>query len=184
VDVIVETSPCLRNALMLELKGPMVVHELTSAECREVLRLTGVARLACARGEQPYIVPVFVYYDEREHCLYGFSALGQKIDWMRANPKVRVEIERIVDRFHWATLLVFGRYEEVGDSAKDGESRRRASELFEQRPQWWLPAAGKLPSGTEHHAAVVYRIRIDRMSGRRADRPVNEVPAQTDTPGP
>ena len=90
---------------------------------------------------------------------------------MRANPKVCVEIERIVDKFHWSTVLVFGRFEEIGDSSSDRASRRRANALFEQRPQWWLPAAGKLAAGDEHPTPVVYRIRIDRMSGRQAARP-------------
>jgi uncharacterized protein len=89
---------------------------------------------------------------------------------MRSNPKVCVEVERIVDKFHWSTVIVFGRYEEVGESRRG--LRHRANELFDQRPQWWLPATGKVTDTPEHHAPVVYRIRIDRMSGRRAARPV------------
>jgi uncharacterized protein len=157
----------------------MVIHELTEAECLEVLRRSNLARLACARAGQPYIVPVFVYFDDREACLYSFSTVGQKIDWMRENPKVCVEIERVVDKFHWSTVLVFGQYEEIGDSAHEREARRRASDLFDQRPQWWLPATGKVPTAAEHHAPVVYRIRIDRMSGRRAARSLGETASET-----
>jgi nitroimidazol reductase NimA-like FMN-containing flavoprotein (pyridoxamine 5'-phosphate oxidase superfamily) len=149
----------------------MVIHDLTPAQCREVLRLANLGRLACARDGQPYIVPVFFYFDEQGDCLYSFSTLGQKIDWMRANPKVCVEVDRVADKFNWSTVLVFGRYEEIGDSPRESALRRRAIELFEQRPQWWLPAAGKLASGEEHHAPVVYRILMDRVSGRRAVRP-------------
>jgi uncharacterized protein len=149
----------------------MVIHELTHAECREVLRLASLGRLACARDGQPYIVPVFLYFDSQDDCIYGFSTAGQKIDWMRANPKVCIEVERIIDKLHWSTVLIFGRYEEIGDSTQESVLRRRASELFEQRPGWWLPATGKVASAEEHHAPVVYRIRIERMSGRRAARP-------------
>jgi hypothetical protein len=42
----------------------------------------------------------------------------------------------------------------------------------EAQPEWWLPGAGKLAGGQEHHVPVMYRIRIDRVSGRRAARPV------------
>jgi hypothetical protein len=31
-----------------------------------------------------------------------------------------------------------------------------------------LPAAGQLASGQEHSAPVVYRIRVERATGRRA----------------
>jgi uncharacterized protein len=149
----------------------MVIHELTASECREVLVRVSVGRLACCRGEQPYVVPVFLYFDAEGDCLYGFAAVGQKIDWMRSNPRVCVEIDDVVDQTHWTTILVFGHYEEVGDSASDDVARRRALHLFQQRPNWWLPGVAKRESGSEHHTAVIYRVRIDRLSGRRATRP-------------
>jgi len=149
----------------------MTIHELTPAECREVLGLATVVRLACARDGQPYIVPVFLYFDAEDDCLYGFSTIGQKIDWMRANPRVCVEVERIVDKYHWSSVVVLGRYEEIGDTPNDSSARRRAKALFDLRPQWWLPATGKVPAGDEHVTPIVYRIRIEKLSGRRAARP-------------
>jgi uncharacterized protein len=148
----------------------MVIHELTAEDCRELLSRVHLGRLACARADQPYIVPILFNFDQEANCLFSFSTVGQKIDWMRDNPKVCVEIEEISDRFHWATVLIFGRYEEIRDSAQEAEARRRAHQLFQQRSEWWLPGAGKLTSGEEHYAPVVYRIRIDRMTGRQADR--------------
>jgi nitroimidazol reductase NimA-like FMN-containing flavoprotein (pyridoxamine 5'-phosphate oxidase superfamily) len=147
----------------------MLIHELSESECEQVLRHTTVGRLACARDDQPYIVPVFLYYDAVMNCLYGFSMVGQKIDWMRANPKVCVEVDEISDQFRWTTVLVFGRYEEIGGSVDEGDSRR-AYDVFRQRDQWWLPGAAKLSEGIEHVTPVAYRIRIDRLSGRRAAR--------------
>lgn len=148
----------------------MLIHELSTAECRDVLTGTNVGRLACARGDQPYIVPVFFYFDAPGVSLYSFSTIGQKIDWMRSNPKVCVEVEAIQDKDHWTTVLVFGRYEEVRDAPGDTEARLRALELFGRQPQWWFPGAGKLMSA-EQRPPIVYRIKIDRMTGRRAARP-------------
>ena len=47
------------------------------------------------------------------NCLYAFSTIGQKIEWMRENPKVCLEVEEIDDQSHWTTVLVIGRYEEI-----------------------------------------------------------------------
>src|SRR4029453_1096848 len=149
----------------------MVIHELTAPECREVLGRVSLGRLACCRGEQPYLVPVFLYFDAVGDCLYGFAAVGQKIDWMRSHPKGCVEIDDVADQAHWTSVLVFGRYDEVGDSAGDDIARRRALHLFQQRPNWWLPGAARRESGSEHHSAVIFRISIERVSGRRAARP-------------
>jgi uncharacterized protein len=149
----------------------MVIHELTPSECREVLGRVSLGRLACCRGDQPYIVPVFLYFDGERQCLYSFSTVGKKIDWMRSNPTVCVEIDDVADQGQWTTVLVFGRYEEVKESAEDDIARRRALHLFNQRPQWWLPGIAKREGSSEHHTPVIYRIVIDRISGRRAVRP-------------
>ena len=147
----------------------MIIHELTAAQCADLLERTTIGRLGCARDNQPSIVPISFYFDRQEHCLYSFATVGQKIEWMRENPKVCVEVDDITDKDHWTTVLVFGRYEELTESSEDKAARRRAQQLFESRPEWWFPAAGKT-SSREPHAFVIYRIRIERISGRRASR--------------
>lgn len=147
----------------------MRIYELNAAECEEILARSDVARLACSRHDQPYIVPIHFSFDTARKCLYAFSTVGQKIDWMRQNPKVCVEIEDIADKNHWTTVLAFGRYEELSDSAADRAARNAAEQLFSKRPEWWLPAAAKV-GPHEHHAMVIYRIQVDRMTGRRASR--------------
>lgn len=147
----------------------MRIHELTAAECHGVLERSDLGRLACAHQGQPYIVPIHFSFDASRNCLYAFSTIGQKIEWMRENPKVCVEVEEIADKDHWTTVLVFGVYREMNESPDDKAATQKAQELFEQRPEWWLPAAGKVGS-REHHAVLIYRVQIDRMSGRRASR--------------
>ena len=148
----------------------MVIHELTPTECLQVVARAPHGRLGCARADQPYIVPFFYYLDAPGYCLYSFSTLGLKIEWMRSNPKVCIEVDEIVDKFNWTTVLIFGRYEEIGDARQDAEARRRAHELFRQRAEWWLPGLAKSTAGDEHHIPIVYRIQIDKMTGRRAAR--------------
>src|SRR5262249_29611054 len=136
----------------------MVIHDLTSGQCLELLARTHLGRLACAKADQPYITPIFFHYDQTEHALYGFSTLGQKIEWMRGNPKVCVEVEEVVSQFNWTTVLVFGRFEEIKDA---GAARDRVKILVELHPTWWLPGTAKLAGGAEHHVPVVYCIRVD-----------------------
>lgn len=148
----------------------MVIHELTADDCREVLGRTSLGRLACCRGGQPYVVPVFLYFDGDSQCFYGFATLGQKIDWMRSSPRVCVEMDDVADQTNWTTVLAFGRYEEVKHSAGDDIARQRAMHLFMRRPDWWLPGAATREGVSEHCSPVIYRIIIDRLSGRRAAR--------------
>jgi nitroimidazol reductase NimA-like FMN-containing flavoprotein (pyridoxamine 5'-phosphate oxidase superfamily) len=147
----------------------MLVHQLTSEQCRDVLSRARLARLACARGDQPYVVPISFTYDPASNCLFSFSVVGKKVQWMRENPKVCLEIEDIDDQFHWSTVVVFGRYDEIDDSPAQSDVRRRAHELLQQRAEWWLPGGANV-TDREHHAVVVYRIHIDSVTGRRAAR--------------
>ncbi len=142
----------------------MIVHEMTEQECREMLASANVARLACARNNQPYIVPIHVDLD-REF-LYSFATQGLKIDWMRQNPLVCLEIDELSPQTHWASVVVFGRYEELPPMPEYGDLRRVAERLFQRHPMWWQPASVPL-AGHEQRTPIVFRIRIDRMTGRR-----------------
>ena len=147
----------------------MLIHELTTTQCADVLERTNVGRLGCSKQGQPYIVPILFSFDRDRGCVYGFSTVGQKVTWMRENPLVCLEVDEIQDKDHWHSVVLFGRYEEIQDSPEEAEARQRAEALFQQRAEWWLPAAAKVGL-RERHAVVVYRIHIDRISGRRAAR--------------
>ena len=147
----------------------MLIHELTRDQCCEVLARSKLGRLACARLDQPYVVPIHFSFDAERNCVYAFSTLGQKVQWMRENPKVCLEIEEIEHKDSWTTVVAFGRYEEIHHAWDESDARRRAEQMFKVRGEWWLPAAAQVP-GREHHQVVVYRIQIDRLSGRRAAR--------------
>jgi nitroimidazol reductase NimA-like FMN-containing flavoprotein (pyridoxamine 5'-phosphate oxidase superfamily) len=150
------------------------IHELTRSECLELLRRTPVARLACARNSQPYVVPVSLYFNDEDTSLYGFSTVGQKIVWMRDNPHVCVEFDEIVDRLHWTSVIVTGMYEELRHAPDTARIQERAMKIFQGQPSWWLPGSATLPRETAHDHPVVYRIRLVSMSGRRTSRPPAE----------
>jgi nitroimidazol reductase NimA-like FMN-containing flavoprotein (pyridoxamine 5'-phosphate oxidase superfamily) len=149
----------------------VIVYDLTDAECEDILARASIARLGCAEGDQPYIVPISYSYDRAARAVYAFSTLGRKIVSMRWNPKVCVAVDEIVDAQHWTSVVAFGRYEEIGHTAEHGAARERAHALFEQRPGWWLPATARPADGDDRAVPVLYRIRIERISGRRTTRP-------------
>ncbi len=153
----------------------MIIHELTHAECLAVLSRATVGRLACTRDDQPYIVPITFYFDGTAG-LYSFTTVGQKIKWMRENPKVCLETDDVVDRFHWTSVVVTGSYEELGDARGGGDELGRAVEFLQQHAQWWLPGAAKLATGEAHTWPIVYRIRIAAVTGRRTGRSSKPTP--------
>ncbi|MBA2305601.1 MAG: pyridoxamine 5'-phosphate oxidase family protein [Acidobacteria bacterium] len=146
----------------------MVIQEMTEQECRTMLVRMDVARLACARNGQPYVVPIHVYLDGT--FLYGYATLGQKIEWMRQNPLVCVEIDERTSHGEWASAVVFGHYEELTRTPEHEGSRKVAERLFQKRPSWWEPASVPVLN-QERRTPIVFRIRIGRVTGRRATLP-------------
>jgi nitroimidazol reductase NimA-like FMN-containing flavoprotein (pyridoxamine 5'-phosphate oxidase superfamily) len=143
----------------------MMIHEMTAEECRTVVQRADFGRLACVREAQPYIVPIYFAYD-RQH-IYSITMPGQKIAWMRANPRICLEADERPSHNEWFSVVVFGRYEELPDAPEFGPARARALELLEKRTMWWEP--GCVPAQRqERRPPIFYRIHIDQMTGRRA----------------
>jgi nitroimidazol reductase NimA-like FMN-containing flavoprotein (pyridoxamine 5'-phosphate oxidase superfamily) len=148
----------------------MWINQLTEAECEAVLQRATIARLATCVDDRPYVVPISITFEREGGAafLYSFANLGQKVRWMRRNPLVAAEIEELVDRVHWTTVLVSGRFEEL-DPGQRREDADRAYALLRSRSEWWLPGAART-SSTDLYTPIVYRIRIESISGRRAER--------------
>jgi nitroimidazol reductase NimA-like FMN-containing flavoprotein (pyridoxamine 5'-phosphate oxidase superfamily) len=143
----------------------MRIHEMTEDECDKALEQVHFGRLACARENQPYVVPIYFSYD-RKH-LYGVTTLGQKIEWMRSNPLVCLEIDELTSHYQWMSIVVFGRYEEIADTREHAPVRARALAVLQERENWWQPAS-VATAKREQRAPVFYRIHIERMTGHRA----------------
>jgi nitroimidazol reductase NimA-like FMN-containing flavoprotein (pyridoxamine 5'-phosphate oxidase superfamily) len=105
----------------------MVIREMNRDECEQVLARTRLARLGCAQDNQPYVVPVTLAYHRPEYgdpCLYGVTIPGQKVEWMRANPLVCVEFDEVTTDDRWVSVIVFGRYEELPETARTRKERQ------------------------------------------------------------
>ena len=152
----------------------MWTRELTSQASLEVLAHTHLGRLACVHGMQPYVVPInFAHHD---HSLYSFSLPGQKIDWMRANPLVCIEADQM-RREHWATVIVFGRYEELTDTSEFQDERALAFRLLQQRAMWWEHGGTKtVPRAAQPTVPIFYRIKVGEITGRcgAAEQPAHD----------
>jgi nitroimidazol reductase NimA-like FMN-containing flavoprotein (pyridoxamine 5'-phosphate oxidase superfamily) len=147
----------------------VLIQELTRQESLDLLARTRLGRLACAHENQPYVVPIYFSYDH--DCLYSFSTVGQKIEWMRINPKVCVEADEVVSPQQWLSVVVFGLYEELPNIPGWHGAREYAyRELLQRNPIWWEPGYAKtiLHDKERPLAPLFYRIHVVQFSGHRA----------------
>ena len=180
----------------------MVIREMSREECLKVLAGARLARLGCAHEGQPYVVPVYLAYQgppDGEAALYGFTTPGQKIEWMRANPLVCVEVDEVKANDQWVSVIAFGRFEELPETPGSDDARRRAQEslceaaeapretlvgdderfrayrLLSIRAMWWEPGSSAWAAHADRDPAepyipIYYKIRIDRLTGHESTR--------------
>jgi hypothetical protein len=144
----------------------MLIREMTETECRALLERASMGRLGCSLDGQPYIVPVYLAYEP--DFIYVFSTFGQKIDWMRANPKVCVEIDEIKKESQWLSVIANGRYEELPEPQYAAECAH-ARELLGKQHQWWLNALAQRRTKLSDSliAPLFFRIHVASMTGLR-----------------
>ena len=145
----------------------MEINEMTGEECSSSLERASLGRLGCSCENQPYVIPIHFAYDSGY--LYVFSTFGQKVKWMRANPKVCVQTDQIENQGEWISVVVNGEYEELPEPQYSAE-RKLASSLLAKRYHWWLNALGErqMKVGDKSIEPLFFRIRIQTMSGLHA----------------
>ncbi len=147
----------------------MLITQMSQQESRALLAGLGYGKLACARENHPYIVPIFFAYEDNR--IFCFSTLGQKIEWMRANPRVCVQADEVRSYMEWKSVIVLGRYEELPDDEPHRKTRSHAiTLLFSQRYRWWQGAyaTDRLRGRAGEPIPVVFSVTIEEITGHRA----------------
>ena len=146
----------------------MVVHEMTRQESIAILSSRRLARLACVKDNQPYLVPC--HYAFSDNHLYSFALSGQKIDWMRENAHVCVQVDELGANRQWRSVVVYGLFEELPETPQWQRERKHAWSLLEQHANWWEPGSLKPPSASNETRSplIFYRIKIESITGRHA----------------
>ena len=146
----------------------MQIEDMTHRMSIDLIDECHVGRIACAQDGQPYVTPFSYAYSE--NYIYSFATIGRKIEWMRENPRVCVEVEKIVSLREWRTVVILGHFEELKETTEFWAVRQLAHELLAKKAMWWEPGYVKtLHDGAERPLTPVYfRILIDEITGHQA----------------
>jgi nitroimidazol reductase NimA-like FMN-containing flavoprotein (pyridoxamine 5'-phosphate oxidase superfamily) len=144
----------------------MRIDELNEPDCREILSRASMAHLGCSLNDQPYVIPVGIAYEA--DYIYVFATMGQKIKWMRSNPKVCVQIDEIRSQSDWVSVIANGDYQELPEPQFEHE-RAHARALLQKRHHWWLNAMAerRVRLRDEEIKPLFFRIQISSVTGLR-----------------
>lgn len=136
-----------------------MIKALNHQQAHELLRRERIGRLGCIAEGEPYIVPVNYVFDSG--CLYMHSLPGQKIDAMRLEPHVCLQVDEIEDEMNWKSVLAYGTYEEIINQQERHEALNHLLARFSRL----TPVESFMAVDATAPAPIVFRIRVNRITG-------------------
>lgn len=125
----------------------VLVREMTHNECIATIADQRLARLACAKDNIPYVIPIYYAYSGNR--IYVFAMPGKKLDYLRSNPHVCLQIDKYRDKHNWVSIVVDAAFQELPDDEQYHDERLHAWELLAHYFDWWEAGAIKT-----HHQPV------------------------------
>ncbi|HEX7676010.1 MAG TPA: pyridoxamine 5'-phosphate oxidase family protein [Bdellovibrio sp.] len=137
------------------------LQSLSTTEARALFEECSFGHLACHHQKELYLVPIsYLYVD---NTIYSHSAPGRKIDLMRKNPEVCVQVEKIEDFYHWKSAIAWGTFEELRD---DEASRAMRMLIMKMNQAVELGSSLALDMTAQIESAIIYKINVKSITGR------------------
>jgi uncharacterized protein len=147
-----------------------MITALTNKEIEEFLLQNVLGHLGCNDGFNTFVFPINYVYDGKY--IICHSQLGLKIEAMRQNKRVCLQVDEIKDFKNWKSVLVLGEFQEL----EDERERYQAIKVFVDRHlQLKINHPLGMHGKTEQKEKlqiqgelrpVIYRIMPDEKNGR------------------
>ncbi|MEZ4773487.1 MAG: pyridoxamine 5'-phosphate oxidase family protein [Bacteroidia bacterium] len=146
-----------------------MVGKLSSTEIESILSRNYIGHLACTDGLTPYIVPITYYYDAPRNSIIGYTTVGRKIETIRKNPKVCVEVSEITNLTNWTSIIAEGTYQEL--TGKDAFEAVKLlmhdlAEIINAEGQQKVDFISDMARLAEDKEKVIYRVHLEEKNGR------------------
>ena len=144
-----------------------MIGTLTNEQIVHVLQSSLIGRIGCFDETGVYVVPVAYAFHDKS--IYAHSREGLKIQIMRKNPQVCVEVDSIESMANWRCVIVHGKFKEL-----KGEAYAKGFKILKDRLMPYLLSETMRPRGFDQttkgiekaRKPIVYQIEITRMTGR------------------
>src|SRR5262245_46768105 len=135
----------------------MSIGKLGNKDALAILREGTLGRLGCIAAGWPYVVPVNYYFDGEN--IYIHTLPGKKLDALRANPRVCLQVDEIKDSFNWRSVIAYGAFEEISN---EETQENILTKLYSRLPHM-TPVESRLVEGSK--GTVVIRIKVEEVTG-------------------
>jgi len=146
-------------------------QEIGKQEYIEFLSNNYVGNLAYISGNTPFMVPLTYYFDQEENVIISYSNEGHKIEAMRLNNNVSIQIAEIESLDKWKSVLLIGNLEELTVS----ETKMYLHKFSKNVKDILAKKENKNPELIDFFSSklnnegipIVYKIKIHEIIGRK-----------------
>lgn len=145
------------------------LRELSTGEMEDILRNGYHAHLGCHTWvEGTYVCPVTYVFEEGY--VFSHSLMGKKIEMMRANPNVCLQVEEVKSIFNWKSVIIYGRFEELTGGFEAEVGLRLLKKKIAQLEATHKVSELQVQIEAILSRAKIFRIKIVKMTGRAEER--------------
>jgi nitroimidazol reductase NimA-like FMN-containing flavoprotein (pyridoxamine 5'-phosphate oxidase superfamily) len=135
----------------------MSIGKLKDTDALTILSEGSMGRLGCIASGWPYVVPVNYFFDGKD--IYIHALPGKKVEALRANPRVCLQVDEIRDSYNWRSVIAYGTFEEVPNE----ETREDILTRLYSRLPHMTPVESRLVKGMT--GTIVFRIKVEDVTG-------------------
>ena len=135
----------------------MSIGKLGNTDALVILREGTLGRLGCIAEGWPYVVPVNYYFDGEN--IYIHTLPGKKLDALRANPRVCLQVDEIKDPYNWRSVIAYGTFEEISN---EETQENVLTKLYSRLPHM-TPVESRLVKGSK--GTIVFRVKVEEVTG-------------------
>ena len=94
-----------------------MISRIQKSDCKLFLKRNYIGQLAYIYQDRPFSIPITYYFhDDRIIC---YSGSGHKINAMRSQPNVSLQVSEISEITKWKSVIAHGKFQEMeGSEAK------------------------------------------------------------------
>lgn len=138
----------------------------------EILENSIIGRLGYTDGHRIFVIPISYFLYNRKYII-AHSMEGRKIEILRKNPDVCLQVDVIHNLSNWKSVMLWGKYEEItGQPDRYYALDLLIRKIHKQKVNEGHALSPEPPEIEESMAlpdrekSIVYRIQIENKSGR------------------
>ena len=147
-----------------------MIRNLDKTESHFILKNNYIGHLGYIYLNRPHVVPITYYFSEKDNAIICYSGEGHKINAMRKNNAVALEVSHVPSVNNWKSVMIHGTYQELEGSSGKAQLHQFSlgvKELLRNNDHVDADFISEFSSKIhKDYIPIVFLIKIDDITGK------------------